>query len=36
LVIDDGSPDGTALIVKELQQNFQVSYLLKNEKENWD
>jgi dolichol-phosphate mannosyltransferase len=28
LVVDDGSPDGTALIVKDLQQNFSGLHLL--------
>lgn len=28
LVIDDGSPDGTADIVKRLMTNLQVAYLL--------
>ena len=36
LVIDDGSPDGTAQIVKIFSQNFPDSYLLRKEGVNWD
>ena len=36
LIVDDGSPDGTADIVKDLQSKFQDSLLLKREQENWD
>ena len=32
LIVDDGSPDGTADIVKELGKNFKVNYLLRERK----
>jgi len=36
LVVDDGSPDGTAQIVKELRSKFSNNYSLKKEAVNWD
>lgn len=34
LIIDDGSPDGTAAIVKSLQTEFPISFLYWKEKAN--
>ena len=36
LIVDDGSPDGTADIVKGLQKKFKEAYTLRSERENWD
>jgi dolichol-phosphate mannosyltransferase len=35
LIIDDGSPDGTAKIVKSLQHDLARNFLLKNERASW-
>ena len=36
LVIEDGSPDGTAAIVRKLQQEFPEQLFMIERKENWD
>lgn len=36
LVIEDGSPDGTAAIVKDLQREFPTACLWWSVRENWD
>ena len=31
LIVDDGSPDGTAAIVKDCRRSIKIDFLLKNE-----